>query len=269
MAKAVLVDTTKCTACRACQVACKQWNKLPALRTTFTGSYENPPDYRGSYTRILFNESLVDGEPRWLFAKGQCMHCTEAACVMVCPTGAMHKSEFGTTVMDAAKCIGCNYCMGSCPFGVIYFDRDKNLARKCDMCYDRMQAGLTPACAKVCATGTLVYGERSEIMVKAQQAVAATANRGISTRIYGQDQVGGLGWIYVLRDTPESYRIPNVQDVPVSARVWDVLFKPARIAAGLALLVGLWANRREAVELAPPPEAKASKSPDSPAGAGK
>lgn len=255
MAKAILVDTTKCTACRACQVACKQWNQLPATVTGFGGTYENPPDFRGSYTRVLFSESVKDGEVRWNFAKTQCMHCTDAACAMVCPTGAIRKSEFGTTVIDAAKCIGCNYCIANCTFGVIYFDRALNRARKCDMCYDRMSNGKTPACAKACLTGCLQFGERSEILAKAQAAVAAAKNRGLAgAQVYGQTEVGGLGWIYVLKDAPAAYRLPAAPEPPVTARFWQALFQPARIVAGLAILFGLWSNRKHSADLAPAPE---------------
>lgn len=253
MAKAVLVDTTKCTACRACQVACKQWNQLPATRTEFTGSYENPPDFRGTYTRVLFNEGTKAGEPVWNFAKTQCMHCTDAACIMVCPTGAIHKSEFGTTVIDAGKCIGCNYCIANCTFGVIYYDQERNRARKCDMCFDRMSNGLTPACVKACLTGCLQYGDREEIMAKAEDAVDAAKQRGLSNaRIWGAEEVGGLGWIYVLKDAPEAYKLPAEPEAPWSARVWSALFQPVRVAAGLALLFGLWSNRKNTAELAPP-----------------
>ena len=255
MAKAVLVDTTKCTACRACQVACKQWNQLPATVTEFTGTYENPPDFRGTYTRVLFAESVKAGEPQWLFAKHQCMHCTDAACIMVCPTGALHKSEFGTTVLDETKCIGCNYCIAACPFGVIHFDRARNRARKCDNCYTRMQANMTPACVKACLTKCLQYGDREEIVAKADSSVAAAATRGIAASVYGEDVLGGLGWIYTLKDTPASYGLPAAPEVPMSARFWKAVFQPARIVAGLAILFGLWSNRKETDLLAPPPAA--------------
>jgi formate dehydrogenase iron-sulfur subunit len=255
MAKAILVDTTKCTACRACQVACKQWNQLPATVTECDGTYENPLDFRGSYTRVLFNESVKDGEPRWNFAKTQCMHCTDAACAMVCPTGAIHKSQYGTTVIDAGKCIGCNYCLANCTFGVIYFDRALNRARKCDMCYERMANNLTPACAKACLAGCLHYGERSEVLAKAETAVSAAKGRGLaSARVYGKDEVGGLGWVYVLKDAPAAYRLPADPDAPATARLWKALFQPARIVAGLAILFGLWNNRKYSADLAPAPE---------------
>lgn len=255
MAKAILVDTTKCTACRACQVACKQWNQLSATVTECDGTYENPLDFRGSYTRVLFNESVKDGEPRWNFAKTQCMHCTDAACAMVCPTGAIHKSQYGTTVIDAGKCIGCNYCLANCTFGVIYFDRALNRARKCDMCYERMANNLTPACAKACLAGCLHYGERSEVLAKAETAVSAAKGRGLaSARVYGKDEVGGLGWVYVLKDAPAAYRLPADPDAPATARLWKALFQPARIVAGLAILFGLWNNRKYSADLAPAPE---------------
>ena len=251
-AKAVLVDTTKCTACRACQVACKQWNQLPATRTEFTGSYENPPDYRGNYTRITFNETTKNGEPVWNFAKVQCMHCTDAACIMACPTGALYKSEFGTVALNAAKCIGCNYCMANCTFGVIYYDRENNRARKCDMCFDRMSNGLEPACVKACLTGCLEYGDRTEILAKAHAAVDAAKQRGIANaQVWGENEVGGLGWIYVLKDAPEAYRLPVDPQPPWAARVWSAVFQPARVVAGLGLLFGLWSNRKYTSELAP------------------
>ena len=253
MAKAVLVDTTKCTACRACQVSCKQWNQLPATTTEFTGSYENPVDYRGNYTRITFNETTKDGEPVWHFAKVQCMHCTDAACIMACPTGALYKSEFGTVALNAGKCIGCNYCMANCTFGVIYYDRALNRARKCDMCFDRMSNGLTPACVKACLTGCLQYGDRDEILTKAHAAVDTAKQRGlVNAQVWGEDLVGGLGWIYVLKDGPEAYKLPADPEAPWTARVWSAIFQPVRVVAGLGLLFGLWTNRKNTAELAPP-----------------
>ncbi len=247
----MLVDTTKCIACRACQAACKNWNGLPAEETHFTGSYENPPKYTPTtWTRVTFREFEEDDSIKWLFGKLQCMHCTDASCVMVCPTGALHHTPEGTVMVDPKKCIGCNYCVGACPFGVAQLDTTMGMMRKCTFCYDRISNGLEPMCVKTCPVQALEYGDRVDIVDKAYDRVAKLKAQGVTgARVYGPDVVGGTGAVYVLKDAPSKYGLPDQPEVPVFSRVWNVLFGPLRALAVIGLALGLLANRVKAKDL--------------------
>ncbi|MFO8059484.1 MAG: 4Fe-4S dicluster domain-containing protein [Bacillota bacterium] len=249
----MLVDTTKCIACRACQAACKNWNGLPAESTTFTGSYENPPDYTPTtWTRLTFREhEKEDGSIQWNFGKLQCMHCTDAACVMVCPTGAMHRTPEGTVMVDPQKCIGCNYCAAACPYGVPRFDQVLGVMRKCTMCYDRTSNGLKPMCVKTCPVDALEFGDALTMQSKARARVEKLKASGVSgARLYGDDITGGTGVLYVLRDLPSRYGLPDEPGVPLYAQIWRVLFRPIRALAVVGLALGLIGNRSASKDLA-------------------
>lgn len=250
MKVAMLNDVTRCIACRGCQTACKQWNDLPAQPTRFTGSYENPPSLSPiTWTRIMFREHAGEGKDmRWLFAKMQCMHCQDAPCVDVCPSGAMHKTAEGTVKVDATRCIACNYCVANCPFLVAQYDQTMGLARKCTFCYDRITHGMVPACAHTCPTGSIEFGERGEILRLAQQRVAELKAKGVSgARIYGLDEMGGMAMVYVLADNPSAYGLPDDPEAPLGADLWAAIFKPVRaLAVAGAVAVGLMVNRQQA-----------------------
>ncbi len=244
MPKATLIDTTKCIGCRACQVACKQWNQLPAERTEFTGTYENPPRLTATtWTRVMFNETVDHGRVIWNFTKSQCMHCSDAACITVCPSGATHRTEYGTVLVDRNRCIGCNYCAANCPFGVPRYDYGDNVIKKCTFCTDRMNEGQLPACVKACVTGALVVGERRDIMALAHKRLTRLKSEGHSeAQLYGEHELGGLGMVYVLDGPPQMYGLPKDPEVPLSARLWGVAFRPLRLVAVAAAAVGLFAN---------------------------
>ena len=155
-----LIDLTKCTGCRACQVACKQWNQLPAEQTVFFSGegYENPPamsEY--TFTRIKFRDYQKNGQNEFAFYKEMCMHCNEPACASVCPVGAFEKTELGPVFYKEDRCIGCRFCMIACPFGVPKYEWSKALplVKKCTGCYERIREGLAPACATTCPTCAL------------------------------------------------------------------------------------------------------------------
>lgn len=247
MAKTIcLIDVTKCMGCRGCQAACKQWNQLPAENTTFTGSYENPPQLSSTtWMRIKFREHENEsGGVDWLMSKQGCMHCTDAACKLVCPAGAIYRTEFNTVQVDEVKCIGCNYCVGVCPFFVIGFDRLANKARKCTFCLDRLEAGLKPACATACPTGSISFGESNELIARASRRVEQLKASGKSeARLYGLDEVGGTAMLYVLADKPEKYGFPADPHVPVQTRVWNAIYAPFRVFVVIAVGLTLWANR--------------------------
>ncbi|MCR3922384.1 MAG: 4Fe-4S dicluster domain-containing protein [Firmicutes bacterium] len=251
MNKTMLIDTSKCVACRACQTACKQWNQLPAEQTTFSGSYENPPAFTpNTWTKIAFREHEENDELHWYFSKQGCMHCSDAACMTVCPTGAIFRTSDGTVSIDKKKCIGCNYCAANCPFEVIAFCRTTNMPDKCTFCEDRVANGLQPACASVCPTGAIEYGLRTKLLTAAYDRVSKLQAGGkANASVYGASEVGGTAMLYVLEDTPEYYGLPTNPQVPFTARIWGHLFKPVRVLILIAMAFGLWANRKESDEV--------------------
>jgi formate dehydrogenase iron-sulfur subunit len=231
--KAFLIDTTRCTACRGCQVACKQWNHLPAEGTVNRGSYENPPQLTPHlYNQVRFIESEKDGDLRWLFVNKRCMHCGDAGCIKVCPSaGALYRTEDGLVAFNQEKCIGCNYCVNGCPFDVPRYSEEKKVT-KCHACLDRVSNGLVPACVKACPTGTLQFGDRDKL-------IAAAKARG--KKIYGENDLKGLGVLYVLDDTPGTYELPEKPAIPASIFLWKDVIKPFGIlgfwgAIGMAVL---------------------------------
>jgi len=234
----MLNDVSKCIGCRSCQVACKQWNQLPAVTTVFTGTYENPPVLSGkTWTRIHFNEVSENGRVRWLFGKGQCMHCTDATCVSVCPTTAARKYEGGFTLIDQSICAGCKNCVESCPFGSIQMDGETGTAKKCTMCYDRILNGLQPACAKACPTGAISFGSRDEILRKARARQVELSPVYPQARLYGQEELDGLGVMYVLPQPAALYGLPEQPRRPNKANWIKWAFG---LIPGLAILFVLW-----------------------------
>jgi len=242
----MLIDTSKCMGCRGCQAACKQWNQLPAENTTFDGSYENPPRYSAqTWMRVAFNEyEDENGRLQWRLAKEGCMHCGDAACMKVCPSGAIEYTDYGTVHVDDNKCIGCNYCIRACPFDVMGFDRERSVARKCTFCYDRLVNGYEPSCATVCPTGAIVSGERGELLTLAYDRMDQLKGdpRAPNPQVYGDDEVGGTGVVYVLGDDPEKYHLPADPQVPWYAGFWNSLFRPLRVLVVIAIGFGLWTN---------------------------
>jgi formate dehydrogenase iron-sulfur subunit len=254
--KAILVDTTKCTACRACQVACKSWNQREAEKTKNRGSYENPPTLSSNtWMRILFNEQYKDGAMNWLFTKHQCMHCDEAACVEVCPPNATVHLEakladgsvYKSVATDADKCIGCNYCRVACPFDVPGYSENKKGIYRCTMCADRVSAGEKgfeiPACVKACAPGTLSFGDRAELVLRADNRVAQLKSEGhANARLFGQTELGGLRYLYILTAETEAYGLPADPSIPIGVTAWKALTNPYGAFAAGGLLLALIVN---------------------------
>lgn len=239
--KAKLIDVTLCSACRGCQTSCKNWNQLPAVETEFTGSYENPPEFKPhTWTRVTFNEDSSNGKVRWLFAKKQCMHCTEAACEQICPVQAISHTPLGTVRIDYEKCIGCGACVGVCPFSVPRVDPAVNKSKKCTLCYERLTNNKKPACVTACPTGALNFGDRDEMIALGEQKVAALKEKGVANaQLYGVNELGGLGVIYVLADSPAAYKFPENPTISEAAfYFWKVALGPVKALATAGLAAG-------------------------------
>jgi formate dehydrogenase iron-sulfur subunit len=241
-------DTSVCIGCKACEVACKEWNAVPEDGLELTGmSYDNSVGLGASTWRhVAFIEQIgrpgqadqpQPGGPRWLMSSDVCKHCTEAACLDVCPTGALMRTEFGTVVVQDDVCNGCGYCIPACPFGVIARRESDGGAHKCTLCYDRIGDGLTPACAKACPTESIQFGPLDELRERAARRVAELHDDGVAeARLYLEDPgdgIGGAGAFFLLLDEPEVYGLPpdpvvTTRDLP---RMWRHV---ATAAAGLA-----------------------------------
>ncbi|MEV0399415.1 4Fe-4S dicluster domain-containing protein [Actinoallomurus sp. NPDC050550] len=240
-------DTSVCIGCKACEVACKEWNAIPDDGFTLTGmSYDNTGALGASTWRhVAFVEQtrqhpVGDGdETRWLMASDVCKHCTHAACLDVCPTGALIRTELGTVVVQEDICNGCAYCVAACPYGVIDRREDDGRAWKCTLCYDRTGDGLEPACAKACPTDSIQYGPLDELRERAQTRLDALHEDGVTeARLYGEDEndgVGGAGAFFLLLDEPEVYGLPP--DPVVTTRDLPAMWRWAGGAA-LALAGG-------------------------------
>ncbi len=223
-----LTDTSLCIGCKACEVACKQWNSLPEDGLNLLGSsYDNTGGLAASTWRhVAFIEQAVPaadpGEGadglRWLMSSDVCKHCTHAGCLDVCPTGALFRTEFGTVVVQEDICNGCGYCVPACPFGVIDRREEDGRAWKCTLCYDRLQNDQTPACAQACPTQSIQFGPLDELRERAAGRVEELHGRGEQgARLYGEDPgdgVGGAGAFFLLLDEPEVYGLPPDPVVP-------------------------------------------------------
>jgi formate dehydrogenase iron-sulfur subunit len=232
--KAFLIYPERCIACRACQVACKQWNRLPAEPTTNLGSYENPPGLSfHTYTQIHFSERKTAHGIQWLFLKRQCYHCTDAACMLICPApGALSKTDEGFVLLNQDKCIGCKYCVSTCPFEVPQFDPNTRKISKCNFCYDRIAKGIQPACAQACPTGAICYGDRNALIQQARLSGHQS--------IYGEKEVKGMHVMFALQAPAQDYGLPANPQIPVAVFWWKRVFKPLLGGGvGVALLGGL------------------------------
>jgi len=245
-------DTSVCIGCKACEVACKEWNQVPDDGYLLTGmSYDNTQELGASTWRhVAFVEQPVDlgmpgtgapedGGVRWLMSSDVCKHCTHAACLDVCPTGALFRTEFGTVVVQPDVCNGCGYCVPACPYGVIDIRPGDGRAFKCTLCYDRLKADQTPACAQACPTESIQFGELSELRERADQRVEELHARGVDVaRLYGADPddgVGGDGAFFLLLDEPEVYGLPP--DPVVTTRDLGSIWK--HVGAAAAAVVGI------------------------------
>ena len=239
-------DTSICIGCKACEVACKEWNHVPEDGLNFTGfSFDNTVGLGSdTWRHVAFVEQRrpAGNEIRWLMSSDVCKHCTRAACLDVCPTGALFRTEFGTVVVQQDVCNGCGYCVPACPYGVIDQRRDDGRVWKCTLCYDRLKTGMEPACAKACPTKSIQFGPLEELRERADDRLAQLHSAGVSeARLYGRDPgdgVGGDGAFFLLLDQPEVFGLPP--DPVVTTRDLPSMWRRAAVAAaGLAAAVGL------------------------------
>jgi formate dehydrogenase iron-sulfur subunit len=248
-AKGFFTDTTLCIGCKACEVACKQWNQLPDDGFLFTGmSYDNTVHLGASTWRhVAFIERPValnsqdDGAFSWLFNSDVCKHCARAGCLEACPTGAIIRTEFETVFVQPDICNGCGYCIVNCPFGVIARQDEDGRAWKCTLCYDRLREDMQPACAKACPTESIKFGNLEELRHEASERVEQLHERGLTEAyLYGADAASqpgteGLNAFFLLVDKPEVYNLPPNPVVPTK-KVKDAWFSMAAAAAGMALI---------------------------------
>ncbi|HEX3831325.1 MAG TPA: 4Fe-4S dicluster domain-containing protein [Solirubrobacteraceae bacterium] len=265
-------DTTVCIGCKACEVACKQWNDLPADGSQFRAgaSYDHTGELSASTWRHVRFVELAEPTPQlqeealralpsipaagelpdlvtmaqgvggqWLFMSDVCKHCTNAGCLDACPTGALIRTEYQTVVLQADICNGCGYCVPACPFGVVDRDPVDGRAGKCTLCYDRLQDGLEPACAKACPTDSIQFGPYGELVQQAERRVAELHHRGVEgAYLYGagdeaeHELAGGLGAFFLLTEPPERYGLPAEADSPIQ----ENLFAATAAAVGAGIL---------------------------------
>jgi formate dehydrogenase iron-sulfur subunit len=237
-------DTTVCIGCKACEVACKQWNQLPDDGLAFTGmSYDNTVHLGASTWRhVAFVERPMVENTKfsWLLMSDVCKHCRTAACLDACPTGSIIRTEFDTVFVQPDICNGCGYCVSACPFGVIDRNEEDGRAWKCTLCYDRLGNDMTPACAKACPTESIQFGDIDELRARAHDRVRELHDAGVTEAyLYGEneaDQPGtdGLNAFFLLVDQPEVYNLPPDPVAPrkTVGRSWRSM-----IAASVALAV--------------------------------
>jgi formate dehydrogenase iron-sulfur subunit len=225
-------DTSVCIGCKACEVACKEWNDVPDDGLEFLAtSYDNTGALSAETWRHV---AFVEQPGRWLMSSDVCKHCTHAACLDVCPTGALFRTEFDTVVVQADVCNGCGYCVPACPFGVIDKRERDGRVWKCTLCYDRLKSDVEPACAKACPTDSIQFGLLDELRERAATRLGVLREAGVvEARLYGEDEgdgVGGFGAFFLLLDEPEIYGLPP--DPVVTTRDLPGMW---RAAAGAAL----------------------------------
>ena len=246
--KGFFTDTSVCIGCKACEVACKEWNQVPEDGLDFLGLSMDNTGGLGADTwrHVAFVEQQVQVQDaaeglRWLMSSDVCKHCTHAACLEVCPTGSLFRTEFGTVVVQEDICNGCGYCVPACPFGVLDKREEDGRVWKCTLCYDRLKTDQEPACAQACPTKSIEFGPLDDLRARAHDRVQQLHERGVDdARLYGADEsdgVGGFGAFFLLLDEPEVYGLPP--DPVVTTRDLPAMWRWA--AAAAASLIGVTA----------------------------
>ena len=245
--KAMLYDASKCVGCRACQTACRKKNGFPPHTSIYGPLYDAPSDLEAeTWTLIKVKKAAINGNNELLFRKYQCMHCTKAGCVAVCPTGALKHNGLGFIEYNKSKCSGCGYCTQYCPFSIPRLGGSQlsgmEKMGKCDFCADRVTNGRWTACAEACPAGALIFGNRDELVVKGEKRLSDVQMFYPKATFYGQNELGGLHVMYVLKDTSSVYDLPDNPKYPENATVWQNIVKPLGYAAVGIVALGLIAN---------------------------
>ncbi len=272
MAKGMFVDTSVCIGCKACQVACKEWNGLPAEPTQFTynaakgfnvannfsgKSYDNTQKLSAQDWRHVMLIEQIDenrSQTRWLMSSDSCKHCNDAGCLNACPVNAIIRTDLGNVVVQPDVCIGCKYCIPACPFGVISYSPITNTTYKCTLCDDRIHNGLGTACAKACPTASLQFGDVADLRNRANTRLAQLHALGqTQANIYGYNEAGGLNVFYLFMDKPDVYGQPINPVVPQRRLFISSLTAIiASLVMGLAALVSFrQRGARQAAEVKP------------------
>ena len=238
---AKLIDTSTCIGCKACEVACQEWNDLPPETTVQLGTYQTLPDMTANFWNLIkFNEHEDEGGFHWLMRKDQCMHCAEPGCLMACPApGAIVQYTNGIVDFHQDQCIGCGYCITGCPFNVPKFSTHTRRVYKCTLCTDRVSVGLQPACVKACPTSCLQFGTKEQMLDVARTRVDQLRANGFpNAEIYDPPGVGGTSVVSVLAfgDRPELYGLPRDPVIPSSVRLWK---GPLKWIGNLAIVGGI------------------------------
>jgi formate dehydrogenase beta subunit len=238
------IDTSTCIGCKACEVACQEWNDLPPVETHQFGSYQTLPTLDADFWNLIrFAEhELAGGALTWLMRKDQCMHCADPGCLEACPApGAIVQYANGIVDVDPANCIGCAYCVTGCPFDVPRIHPKTNKMQKCTLCVDRVTVGLEPACIKACPTGCLHFGTKQEMVALGEHRVQQLKQNGFAqASLYDPTGVGGTGVVTVLAhgDHPEWYGLPRAPRVPRAVRFWKRWVRPLGMVAIAGALLG-------------------------------
>ena len=238
------IDTTTCIGCKACEVACQEWNDLRPVATEQVGTYQTLPTLDANYWNLIrFNERDFEGGLAWLMRKDQCMHCDEPGCLAACPApGAIVQYANGIVDVNPDQCIGCRYCETGCPFDVPRFSRTTGKMAKCTLCVDRVSVGLEPACIKACPTGCLHFGTKDDMLQLAHTRVEQLKHDGFAqAAVYDPEGVHGTTVITVLAhgDHPEWYDLPRDPHVPFLVKLWKKFLRPLGGIAILGAVVGV------------------------------
>ncbi len=226
-----LIDTSTCIGCKACEVACQEWNDLHIVPTTQTGTYQTMPSLDANYWNLIqFREREIGPDFAWLLRKDGCMHCGDPGCLKACPApGAIVQYQNGIVDVNPDNCIGCKMCETGCPFDIPRYSEQTGKMSKCTLCVDRGQVGLEPACVKSCPTGCLEFGDKTDLVARANARVEQLKQNGFpQAALYDPPGVGGTTVITVLAhgDHPEWYGLPKDPHVPDGVRFWKNIVRP-------------------------------------------